>query len=257
MSARERIYRQLHGADEPGLTATQRVLAIAIVASVMLAVAGTEPELGHGALEMIEAAEFFFGAIFLLEYTLRVWLAPLNPEYAGPGGRLKYMRRPVPLVDLVALVPFLIGAIGAESFILRMIRVLRLLALSKLVRYSSAMRLVISSVWERRYELAFAVILAALAILVSSAALYLIEGGSQPKAFGSILRSMWWSVVTLTTVGYGDVYPVTPLGKFFAGLTALAGIGMIAMPTGILAACFSDGFARAREVSRGIAAEGS
>lgn len=245
MTAREKIYRELHGTDEPGLTATQRLLAIAILASVVLAILGTEPDLGE-ALDWIEAAEFGFGVMFLVEYALRVWLAPMNPDYAGPGGRWRYVRRPVPLVDLVALVPFLIGAIGAESFILRLIRVLRLLALSKLVRYSSAMRLVIGSVWERRYELVFAVALAGLAILVSACALYLIEGGSQPKAFGSILRSMWWSVVTLTTVGYGDVFPITPLGKFFAGLTALAGIGMIAMPTGILAACFSDGFARAR-----------
>jgi len=246
MTARMRVYRQLHGADRPGLTITQRLLAVAIVVSVGLAIVSTEPDLGAGVLEGIEAAELAFGVIFLAEYLLRVWACPENPEYAGPGGRLRYVRRPVPIVDLLALLPFLVGAVGAESFVLRSIRVLRLVALSKLVRYSAAMRLVISSVWERRYELVFAVCLAGLAILISSSALYLIEGGHQPKAFGSIPRAMWWSVVTLTTVGYGDVFPVTPFGKFFAGLTALAGIGMIAMPTGILAACFSDGFAKAR-----------
>jgi len=73
-----------------------------------------------------------------------------------------------------------------------------------------------------------------------------LEGEAQPKVFGSILRAMWWSVITLTTVGYGDVYPITPLGKVFAAMTAVAGIGMIAMPTGILAASFSEGFARLR-----------
>jgi voltage-gated potassium channel len=246
MTLRDKVFLHLHGPEGPGLSGTQRVLALAIVVSVILAILGTEPELGAETLDAIEHAELVFGAIFLVEYVLRVWACPSNPEYAGPGGRWRYVRRPIPLIDLVALVPFLVGAIGAESLILRVIRVLRLLALSKLMRYASAMRIVIGSVWDRRHELAFAMTLAGLMILVSSAALYIVEGGAQPKAFGSILRSMWWSVVTLTTVGYGDVVPITPLGKFFAGLTSIAGIGMIAMPTGILAASFSDGFARVR-----------
>src|SRR5262249_9005046 len=113
------------------------------------------------------------------------------------------------------------------------------------------MRIVVSAVFERRFELLFAVTLALLMILLSSAALYLIEGSRQPQAFGSILRAMWWSVITLTTVGYGDAVPVTWLGKGCAAVTAVAGIGMIAMPTGILAASFSDGFARARASSAG------
>lgn len=91
----------------------------------------------------------------------------------------------------------------------------------------------------------FATIVAAVAVAASSA-LYVIEGSNHPDAFGSILRSMWWAVVTLTTVGYGDVVPLSPLGKVFAAITAIAGIGMIAMPTGILAAAFSEGFAKAR-----------
>jgi voltage-gated potassium channel len=160
------------------------------------------------------------------------------------------MRQPLAIVDLLALLPFILGVVGAETLVLRAARALRLLALSKLLRYSEAARVVMRSIVERRYELLFALMIAGLMILVSSTALYLVEGASQPKAFGSILRAMWWSVVTLTTVGYGDVFPLTPLGKFFAAITALAGIGMIAMPTGILAAAFSDGFARARQ--RGI-----
>jgi voltage-gated potassium channel len=246
MELREKVFLQLHGSDGPGLTSTQRVIAFAIVSSVLLAILGTEPELGNETLEAIEAAELFLGALFVVEYVLRVWTCTSNPEYGGPGGRWRYVRRPVPLIDLLALLPFLVGAIGAESLILRIIRVLRLLALSKMLRYASAMRIVVGAVWDRRHELAFAMTLAGLMILVSSAALYIVEGGAQPKAFGSIVRAMWWSVVTLTTVGYGDVVPVTPLGKLFAAFTSIAGIGMIAMPTGILAASFSDGFARVR-----------
>lgn len=96
--------------------------------------------------------------------------------------------------------------------------------------------------------------LATLLLLVSSTMLYLIEGAHQPETFGSIPRTMWWSIATLTTVGYGDVYPVTPLGKIFAGMTAVTGIGLIAMPTGILAAAFSDAI-QAQRVEKETAAD--
>ncbi|MGI8561876.1 MAG: potassium channel family protein, partial [Luteimonas sp.] len=146
-------------------------------------------------------------------------------------------------------IPFLLGLFGSETLLLRLIRLMRLLALTKLARYSTAIRLVIESIHSRRFELGFTVLLAACVILISSAALYVVEGEIQPAAFGSIPRAAWWSVATLTTVGYGDLVPLTPIGKFFASLTAFAGIGLIAMPTGILAAGFSDAFAKARGVA--------
>ncbi len=244
---RERVYQQLHGVDPAGLTLTQRVVLLAILVGVGIAILDTEPELPDGVHEALRIAEVFVAAVFSVEYVLRVWSVGVEPRFAGVVGRLKYMVRPLVIVDLLALLPFLLGVLGGESLVLRSLRVLRLLALSKLVRYSEAMRIVIGSIVERRFELLFAVMIAALMILVSATALYLIEGTAQPKAFGSIVRAMWWSVVTLTTVGYGDVFPLTPLGKAFAAVTAIAGIGMIAMPTGILAAAFADGFARARE----------
>lgn len=249
MTLMQRVSDELHARSGEGLTATQRAIFAFIILSVVLAVVATEPELPEGVREAIVVGELIVGAVFLIEYFLRIWSIPLVPEYAGPGGRLRYMAKPVVILDLVAVLPFLLGAIGAESLLLRLVRVLRLLALSKLMRYSEAMRIVIASVISRRYEMLFAVILASMAILITSAAMYVVEGEAQPKAFGSIARSMWWSVVTLTTVGYGDVVPITPIGKILAGITALAGIGMIAMPTGILAASFADGFARARSLS--------
>lgn len=92
------------------------------------------------------------------------------------------------------------------------------------------------------YELLLSVGVAGLLLLLSSAFLYAVEAAAQPEAFGSVPRALWWSIATLTTVGYGDVTPITALGKLFAGITAVAGIGLIAMPTGILAAAFSDAF---------------
>lgn len=246
MGARGKVYAALHGRRGDGLTITQRCVMAAIIVGVALAIVGTEPALPAGWVQGIEHAEVVMGVLFLVEYVARVWSIGELPEHAGFMGRLRYMAKPFAIIDLLALLPFLLGLLGGESFVLRVIRVLRLLAISKMIRYSEAMRIVVGAVIERKFELMFAVMLAWLMILVASAALYVVEGDKQPEAFGSILRSMWWAVVTLTTVGYGDVVPQTVLGKIFAGATALAGIGMIAMPTGILAASFSDGFARAR-----------
>ena len=242
----ERVYREIHGVDAAGLTATQRAVLAAILIAVGLAVVGTEPALPPVVNDAIESAEVAFGVLFLLEYLARVWSIGAVQEFQGIRGRIRYMLKPLAIVDALALLPFLFGAVGGESLLLRLVRVFRLAALSKMLRYSRAMRVVLSAVYERRFELYFAVTLAGLMILFTSAALYVVEGERQPEVFGSILRSMWWSVVTLTTVGYGDAVPVTVLGKVFAGMTAIAGIGMIAMPTGILAASFSEGFARAR-----------
>jgi voltage-gated potassium channel len=119
-------------------------------------------------------------------------------------------------------------------------RVLRLVRLAKLGRLSRAWNDIVSAVHSRRDELLLTLGLAFILILFSSTLMYWAEGGVQPDKFGSIPRSFWWAVVTLTTVGYGDVYPITPLGEFCAGLVAIAGIGVIALPTGILAAAFSD-----------------
>jgi voltage-gated potassium channel len=245
MTARARTYEALHGRHGT-LTIVQRVVLVAIVVGAALAIVGTEPTLPPAWSRAIEGGEIVIGTIFLVEYVARVWSIGELPGHAGLKGRLAYMAKPFAIVDLLALLPFFLGILGGEAFVLRVIRVLRLLAISKMIRYSEAMRIVVGAVIERRFELMFAMMLAGLMILVASSALYVVEGDRQPEAFGSILRAMWWAVVTLTTVGYGDVVPQTLLGKVFAGLTALAGIGMIAMPTGILAASFTDGFARAR-----------
>lgn len=248
MAVIDQVCDALHGRHKAGLTPTQRLIAAAIVAAVLFAIFATEPDLPDETRAALAVAEVGFGILFLVEYVARVWSIGARHEFAGLRGRLRYMATPLALVDAIALLPFLVGAIGSESMILRLIRVMRIIALAKMARYSVAMRIVLTCIVERRFELIFAASLAGFMILVSSAALYVLEGGSQPEAFGSIARSMWWAVATLTTVGYGDVVPITPLGKVFAAITSIAGIAMIALPTGILAAAFSDGFSRARRL---------
>jgi voltage-gated potassium channel len=119
--------------------------------------------------------------------------------------------------------------------------------IARLGRFTGALDILVSAVSNRKFELFLSAGIAVLLLYVSSAMLYLIEGGIQPDEFGSIPRAMWWSVATLTTVGYGDVYPITGLGKLFATVTAVAGIGLIAMPTGILAAAFSEAMQESRK----------
>jgi voltage-gated potassium channel len=247
LSLRARLYRALYGAGGGGLTALQRVLVVLILGSLLITVLGTERELVAAAPGVFFWLEAGIATAFLVEYFTRLWAVGEHPRYCGFFGRLRYVRTPMALIDLVALAPFLLGVIGAESLVLRMARLVRLLVLAKLVRFSRAIHLLASVIHERRFELGFTVLVASTVVLLAASVLYFVEGELQPDAFGSIPRSMWWAVATLTTVGYGDVYPLTLLGRMFGAVTAFAGIGLIAMPTGILAAALSDALARARE----------
>ena len=150
------------------------------------------------------------------------------------------MLRPHALLDLFTLVIIILSTFGASAFLLRLARVLRVLRIARLGGYSTAINLMLGAVKKRRFELNISVVAAFVLLIISSSLLYLVEGHHQPESFGSIPRAMWWSIATLTTVGYGDVYPITVLGKVFAAFTALSGIGLIALPTGILAAAVSE-----------------
>jgi len=129
---------------------------------------------------------------------------------------------------------------------LRFVRFFRILRLAKLGRFSSAWSDLGNAIRSRKEELFLAFSLSAFTMLIASTLMYWAEGAAQPEKFGSIPRTMWWTIVTLTTVGYGDVYPVTPVGKFLCGMVAVAAIGLIALPTGILAAAMSDVMQRRR-----------
>ncbi len=251
MSVRQRVFRLLeprpHGAA--GLSLVNKLLIGCIVFASAFAVLETEPTLHDGREGLFRAAELAFGAIFTAEYLVRLWIAPENPAYAGRRlARLRYAVSPAAIIDLLAIVPTLASlGVGGGSVLLRFFRVLRILRLAKLGRMSDAWHDLAAAIHERRHELLLTVSIAGVVLLVASTLMYWAEADAQPDKFGSIPRAMWWCIVTLTTVGYGDVYPVTLLGKSLAGLVAIAGIGLIAMPTGILAAAFSDVVQRRRE----------
>lgn len=192
---------------------------------------------------------FFYGfevvatAIFTIEYVGRLWAAVEDGEYQSPVfGRLKFARQPLVIIDLVAILPFYLSfvGIGVDLRFLRALRLVRLLRLLKLARYSESLQAFGHVIRSKKEELAVAFGSNAMLLVLASSTMYYVEHGAQPDAFSSIPATMWWGIATLTTVGYGDVAPVTPTGRALGGLIALIGIGLFALPAAVLASGFMD-----------------
>ena len=248
-SLRQHLYRELEpAARADGLSATNYILTILIVAAATCAIIETEPLVAAGREHWFRILEVAFGIIFLVEYAARIWTAVDNPRFAGARSpRLRFAVTPAAIIDLIAVLPIFFAFGGGTTVILRFFRIIRILRLAKLGRTSRAWKVMAEAVYSRRYELVLTVAIAGLTVLVSGTMLYLAEADAQPDKFGSIPRALWWAIVTLTTVGYGDAYPVTLLGRFLGGIVALTGIGLIALPTGVLAASFSNALQKQRE----------
>ena len=249
-SLRSRVYRQLEPTAWPrqGLSPVNMFLAILIIVAVAAAVLETEPSISSGREMFFGDFEIVVAIIFSIEYLARVWVAVENPRYARYRfPRLRYMVSPIAIIDLLAILPVFFAFDGASTLLLRFFRILRMFRLAKLGRTSRAWATIREALSERRYEFAIVLGMVGLTLLISASMLYLAEADAQPDKFGSIPRALWWSIVTLTTVGYGDAYPVTALGKFFAAVVAISGVMVIAIPTGIFAASFSEGLQRHRD----------
>lgn len=247
LSVRARLYRQIEPSAWPkrGLSPINWLLVVSIVTATLLAIIQTEPLIVTGKERLFDAANLAFGLLFLLEYVARIWCCAENQRYRGFKGRLAYAVTPGPLIDLAVVVVSLAPMFAESLFPLRLLRLFAMVRFAKLGRFSTAMRHLTSAIFERRYELGLTVLIALTLIVVGASAMWIAEGSVQPEKFGSIPRAMWWAAVTLTTIGYGDVYPITVAGKVIAIIVAMAGIGLIAMPAGILAAAFSDAMGRA------------
>lgn len=162
-------------------------------------------------------------------------------EYSGiVTGRLRFIIKPLPVIDLLAILPFYLSFVPIDLRFIRVFRLFRIFRVAKLGRYSSSVRLLGRVVRNKKEELVITGMVMILLVVLTSSFMYFAENEAQPNKFPDIPTTMWWSVVTLTTVGYGDVYPVTGTGKFFAAIIAILGIGMFALPTGILGAGFVE-----------------
>ena len=188
--------------------------------------------------------------IFSIEYILRIWSQAVNeisPSNTANGRRLRYIFSFTGVIDLLAILPSLLPLI-AGGLDLRWLRVLRMIRLLKISHYSSALEDLMLTVYEERRSLGAALYLFLIAIFLSSAMMYLAEHEAQPEYFSSIPQTMWWAIITLTTVGYGDVSPITPLGQVIGAITAIMGVSTVALLTGIVASGFSNQMSRRKEI---------
>jgi voltage-gated potassium channel len=191
--------------------------------------------------------EIFCIILFSYEYGLRLWSCTVLPRYRHPlRGRLRFMLTPLVLIDLIVLIPFYLPILYPEFIIAhglifaRLFRVLRFLRIFKLVRYSRSAVILVNVFYSKREELIITIIMALLVLIIVSNLVYLAEHQAQPDVFGTVPDALWWGIVTLSTVGYGDVYPITALGKILGAIMSVLGIGVFALPAGILAAGFQE-----------------
>lgn len=222
------------------------LVTLNVVAVILESVAAIRQQWGV----WLHAFEIFSVVIFTAEYVLRVWSAVDNPwleAYRSPvRGRLRFARTPMSLIDLFAILPFYLGLLVQVD--LRFLRVLRLLRIFKLTRYSGSMTLLFQVLRTEGRTIGAAMFVLLLLLVIASSLAFIIEGDSHPSgAFSSIPATMYWAVITMTTVGYGDIVPVTALGKMLTVVIAIISVGMVALPAGILASGFSAALHRRRE----------
>ncbi|MEP1933056.1 MAG: cyclic nucleotide-gated ion channel [Roseibium sp.] len=219
----------------------RRFLVFLIVVNVGFAVLETVPQIREMYGTHLRVLQLASGYIFLVEYVLRLYVADLHPplrRYGPLGSRLHYAIHPDALIDLIAALPLLL-VLFLPAQAVTMVVILRLLRFLKLARYSPALRSLVSAVASERWALAGASMIIFGVILMAATLMYLVEHDDQPEKFRSILHGIYWAITTITTVGYGDVVPISDLGKMIGALVMLMGYGLIALPVGIIASAFA------------------
>lgn len=236
-----------------GLSLTNQVLIVLILLGALIAILETEPTIRDVWGGVFFVFEMFLFALFSVEYMARIYCAN-EPDLQGNRiSRLRYAISGWAILDLLVLISFVLTLGGSTLFIIRMFRILRILRIARLGRFSRAIDLVVEAASARKFEIIFTFSMALVLMVFGASLLYAIEAENQPELFGSIPRALWWSVATLTTVGYGDAVPMTVLGKIVAGATAVFGVGLVAMPAGILASAFSEAIQKRKEIELTIA----
>ena len=212
-----------------------------IVVNVILVIADTF-DLPSNLKRISGAIEVASVVVFTIEYLLRFWVADLRfPQYSPLKTRLKYVFSFMSIIDLLAILPFYIPfLVSIDLRVLRVLRISRLFRLFKVNRYTHALSTIGSVFVNKAHELLSSMFMVMLLMIIAAVLMYNVESVAQPDKFDNAFSSLWWAVATLTTVGYGDVYPVTVLGKILSGVIAILGVGLVAVPTGIISAGFME-----------------
>lgn len=224
---------------------------ILILINIILSILKTESSIFTKYEPIFNIIWFFSIIVFTIEYVLRIWTCTANPRYKDPiKGRIRYALTIYPIIDLIVLLSFYMPVIYPEFRFLWFLRLFRVLFLVEIGRYSRSFGILLAVFHEKRAEIILSLIFFMIILIISSTGMYYIESSAQPDTFSSIPAAMWWSVITLTTVGYGDMHPVTPLGKILGGITALIGILVLAFPTGVIASGYVDELQKRRRIAQ-------
>jgi voltage-gated potassium channel len=244
---RNRIYRLLETGEQADLGSrlVNAFLVALILSNVMAVILASMDSFAAAYVDSLRAFELISVAVFTAEYLCRVWT---SVEEAGAEGRrsplrtrLRFLASPGALVDLVAVLPFYLVTLGMLAGVdMRILRLLRLVRLLKLARYAGSLSLLAQVLRENARNFSAAIGMLLIVMLLAATGIYLFEREAQPEDFGSIPSAMWWAFATLTTVGYGDVTPITPLGRVFGAAITVVSVGIVALPAGLLASSFSE-----------------
>ena len=238
-SIRKNVYQLMErppgGGSLPSKVFDGFMLAL-IMLNVLAAILETVPSVMADYSLFFSRLEFFSFMIFTVEYVLRIWICVENDRYNHPiKGRLKFMKSPLAIIDLVVIIPFCIPLFTVDLRVLRLLKLFRLLSIFKLTHYFQTLNKFVYVLVEKKTDFIVSFLLVVVLLIFSSSGMYYFEHNAQPEQFKSIPDAMWWGIATLTTVGYGDIYPITAMGKIFGSLIAMLGIGVFAVPAGIFA----------------------
>ena len=223
------------------------LVATLIVANVLAVVMETVPSVHASGARFFRVFEWFSLLVFAVEYALRLWSAGEVERYRGVLGRLRWALSMAAVIDLLAIVP---AMFVPDMRLVRVLRLPRLIRIAKLGRYSLALRTLRRVVNARMPDLASLSFVLMILLVLSSSLMFHLEHDAQPDQFSSIPATMWWGIVTLTTIGYGDMAPITVEGRMLGALVAILGIGMFALPAGLLGGAFLEELGKARRQAR-------
>jgi len=243
MTFRRRLYLTLEPTEKGGIP--ERIFEIILIAIIVLNILAivlvSIKELEDQYGPYFKSFEIFSLIFFTVEYIARIYCIVEKPQYSDPvRGRLKYATTPLALVDLFSFLPFYLRFLPIDLRFLRIFRLMALFRMFKIARYLHALNLFKRVIVERKEQLVLSFLFILFVLVIISFIMFYVENDAQPDKFSSIPATMWWGIATLTTVGYGDMVPITHLGKFLGGIFAIAGVALLALPAGILSSGFFE-----------------
>jgi voltage-gated potassium channel len=249
MTIRRRIYLILEPTEKGGIL--ERIFEFLLIAIIILNILAIVSESIKDVYDeysvLFRHFEIFSVVFFTIEYVLRIYSVVEHKKYTHPvTGRIKYMGTPMAIIDLMAFLPFYLSFLPLDLRILRIFRLMGLFRMFKVARYMHALSMFKKVLYDRREQLVLSIFFILFILVIISTTMFYVEREAQPEKFTSIPATMWWGIATLTTVGYGDMVPITAWGRILGGMFAITGVGLLALPAGILSSGFFEMMHRPR-----------